>query len=159
FNFPLLAALGGDFALDALARAEWEAITRQFTAYGQVYREFDAYYDWMHHGESSLLFYYFGLTDPGDARMHARARRFADMYTGEDPEAPNYDPARRLIRSPITGSRGPRFENTAEDWVTHRPILAHYPPPFEDIPGVPAEARVADWNDDVLFAQILERMN
>src|SRR5438876_11102090 len=52
FNFPLLAALGGDADLDALARREWEAITRQFTAYGQVYRAFDAYYDWMDHGES-----------------------------------------------------------------------------------------------------------
>jgi len=27
-------------------------VTRQFTAYGQVWREFDAYYDWMHHGEA-----------------------------------------------------------------------------------------------------------
>src|ERR1041385_6497222 len=80
FNFPLLAALGGDLELDVLARDEWEAITRQFTAYGQVWREFDAYYDWMHHGESSLLFYYFGLVRPEDLRMRARALRFAGMY-------------------------------------------------------------------------------
>lgn len=159
FNFPLLVALGADAELDALARFEWEAITKQFTAYGQVYREFDAYYDWMHHGESSLLFYYFGLTDPEDNRMRGRARRFAAMYMGEDPEADNYDPERRLIRSPITGSRGPRFENTAEDWVTHRPILAHYPPPFDDVPGIPHDAKVADWNDDAIFAEILKLLN
>jgi hypothetical protein len=159
FNFPLLAALGGDLEIDALARFEWEAITRQFREYGQIYREFDAYYDWMHHGESSLLFYYFGLTDPDDLRMRARAVRFAAMYTGEDPEADNYDPALRLIRSPITGSRGPRFENSAEDWVTHRPILAHYPPPFDDVPGIPPDAKRADWNDDAIFANILQLLN
>lgn len=159
FNFPLLYALGGDPEPDRLARREWEAVTRQFTAYGQVYREFDAYYDWMHHGESSLLFYYFGLSDPKDARMIGRARRFAAMYTGEDPEAENYDPALRLIRSPINGSRGPRFINTAEDWRTHREVLALYPPPYDDIPGIPPDARTADWNDDAIFAEILRLMN
>lgn len=159
FNFPLLAMLGGDRGLDTLARAEWEAITRQFTAYGQVYREFDAYYDWMHHGESSLLLYYFGLSDPTDLRFRARSERFAGMYLGTDAEAANYDPALMLIRSPITGSRGPRFENSAEDWVTHRPILADYPPPFEDVPGIPPNAKTADWNDDTLFAEILRLLN
>lgn len=157
-NFPLLAALNGDLELDALARAEWEAITRQFTEYGQVYREFDSYYDWMHHGESSLLFYYFTLCRPDDLRMRARAVRFASMYTGEDAEADNYDPVLRMIRSPITGSRGPRYENSAEDWVTHRPVLADYPPPFDDIPGVEPGAR-ANWNDDLVFAEILRTMN
>jgi hypothetical protein len=159
FNFPLLYALGGDPELDRLARSEWEAITRQFTAYGQVYREFDAYYDWMHHGESSLLFYYFGLSDPKNARMIGRARRFAAMYMGEDPEADNYDPALRLIRSPITGSRGPRYINTAEDWSTHREVLALYPPPYDDIPGISPGAKTADWNDDAIFMEILRLLN
>lgn len=157
YNFPLLAALTGDASVDALARREWEAVTTQFTGYGQIHREFDAYYDWMHHGESSLLFYFFGLTDPGDLRMIGRARRFAGMYMGDDPEADNYDRERRQMRSPITGSRGPRFENSAEDWVTHRPILADYPPPFEDIPGC-VDGK-ANWNDDAIFAEILQRMN
>ncbi|MCA1594851.1 MAG: hypothetical protein LC772_00265, partial [Chloroflexi bacterium] len=157
YNFPLLAALGGDMAIDALARREWEAVTTQFTRYGQVYREFDGYYDWMHHGESSLLFYFLGLTNPGDLRMLGRARRFAAMYMGEDSEADNYDPERRQIRSPINGSRGPRFKNSAEDWVTHRPILADYPSPFEDVPGC-VDGR-ANWNDDAIFEEILQRMN
>ena len=156
-NFPLFYALGGSEEVHRLSRVEWDAVTRQFTAYGQIYREFDAYYDWMHHGESSIYFYYFGLADPTIARDRERALRFAAMYTGEDPEAPNYDPRLKLIRSPITGSRGPRFENSAEDWVTHRPILADYPPPFEDIPGCPGPK--ADWNDDRIFAEILQRMN
>ncbi|MCZ8510928.1 hypothetical protein O9H85_00440 [Paenibacillus filicis] len=49
-----------------------------------------------------------------------RAVRFANMYTGDDPEAPNYDKERKLIRSPLTGSRGPRFQVSEEDWSTHR---------------------------------------
>lgn len=158
FNFPLLASLNGDSELDALGRAEWEAITRQFTAYGQVYREFDAYYDWMHHGESSLLLYYFGLNKPDDLRFRARSVRFAGMYLGEDAEAQNYDPEKHIIRSPITGSKGPRFENSALDWLTHRAILADYPSPYPDIPGVPAGTR-ANWNDDTVFAEILCLMN
>jgi len=157
FNFPLLYALGGDEAVDEIARREWEAITRQFTGYGQVYREFDGYYDWMHHGESSTYFYFFGLSNPYDPVMKARALRFADMYTGDDPDAQNYDPDHNIIRSPINGSRGPRFENTPEDWVTHRPVLAHYPPPFEDIPGV--KGPTADWTDDEVFKKILGRLN
>src|SRR6266571_3300969 len=156
-NFSLFYALGGSEEVHRLARLEWDAVTRQFTDYGQVYREFDAYYDWMHHGESSIYFYYFGLADPTVERDRERALRFAAMYTGEDPEAPNYDAQLKLIRSPITGSRGPRFENSAEDWVTHRPILANYPPPFEDIPGCPGPK--ADWNDDRIFGEILKRMN
>jgi hypothetical protein len=65
------------------SRFLWDAVTRQFTAYGQIYQEFDAYYDWMHHGESSIYFYYFGLADPKRPVDRARALRFADLYAGE----------------------------------------------------------------------------
>lgn len=156
-NFPLFYVLGGSEEVHRLARRQWNAVTWQFTEYGQVYREFDAYYDWMHHGESSLYIYYFGLADPNAHQDRRRALRFAAMYLGEDPEAPNWDPVHRIIRSPINGSRGPRFVMTAEDWVTHRPVLAHYLTPYEDIPGV--DPVQADWNDDAVFARILEAMN
>jgi len=53
--------------------------------------------------------------------------RFARMYTGDDPEAPNWDAGRRQMRSPITSSRGPRLENSWDDWATHRAVLARYP--------------------------------
>ena len=37
---------------------------------------------------------------------------------GEDPDAPNYDPEHKLIRSMINGSRGPMLRKaTALDWV------------------------------------------
>jgi hypothetical protein len=155
FNFPLLTALGGDLELDRIARFEWEAVTKQFTEFGQVYREYDAYYDWMHHGESNQLLYGFGLTDPYDARMAARSLRFANMFTGRDPEADNYDRERRMFRSPINGSRGPRYENTLEDWITHLPILAAYHPPYDDIPGVTRD----NWTTHESFRQVVGVMN
>jgi hypothetical protein len=46
--------------------------------------------------------------------------------------------------------------NTAEDWVTHRPVLAGYPLPYEDIPGVSSSDA---WNDDEQFAAILSTIN
>ena len=156
YNFPLYYALGGPEEIDTLSRHLWEGVTRQFTGYGQIADEFDAHYDWMHHGESYTNFYFFGLADPNDDRMRERALRFAGLYLNELPEAPNYDPERKLIRSPINGSRGPHFVNTAEDWVTHRPILANYPLPFDDIPNVESSA---DWNDDEKFPFILEAIN
>lgn len=156
-NWPLFYALGGSAEIHRRSRYLWEAVTQQFTGYGQVYREFDANYDWMHHGESSIYFYYFGLADPTVARDRARALRFAGFYMGDDAEAQNWDSQRRMIRSPINGSRGPRFENSWDDWETHRPILARYPAPFEDIPGV--DGPIADWNDDQVYAEILRLLN
>lgn len=156
-NFALFHVLGGGRHVYDLARTMWEGITWQWTEYGQIHREFDAYYDWMHHGEGYLALSFFGLADPTPLKDRQRARRFADFYTGADPAAPNYDMARQLIRAPITGSRGPRFVMTAEDWSTHREVLDNYPPPFEDIPGVSGER--CPWTDDTVYAQIIERMN
>ncbi len=156
YNFPLYYALGGPDEIDALSRKLWDGVTRQFTKYGQVHNEFDAYYDWMHHGESYTYFYFFGLADPSNAAARKRAVRFAGMYLGEDPQAENYDPEKKLIRSPLTGSRGPRFVNSAVDWVTHRPILSKYPLPFPDIPGVTDSSA---WDDDEKFPLILDALN
>jgi len=44
-DLPMLYLLGGSDRLLELARRQWEAITRQWTEYGQLHREFDAYYD------------------------------------------------------------------------------------------------------------------
>jgi hypothetical protein len=156
-NWALFSALGGSLYIYHRSRFLWEAITRQFTEYGQVWREFDAFYDWMHHGESSTCFYFFGLVNPNDHLHRARAQRFANMYTGHDPHAPNWDAERRMMRSPINGSRGPRLINEWDDWSTHRAILANYPAPFEDIPGV--EGPIADWNDDRVYGEILKLLN
>jgi len=156
-NWPLFYVLGGSSDLHERSRWLWEAVTKQFTGYGQVYREFDANYDWMHHGESSIYFYYFGLADPTRLRDRARTLRFAGFYMGEDEQADNWDAARRMIRSPINGSRGPRIPNEWDDWATHRAVLAHYPAPYEDIPGV--QGPIADWNDDRTYGEILKLLN
>lgn len=166
-NWPLFYALGGSADLHERSRFLWEAVTRQFTHYGQVHQEFDAYYDWMHHGESSIYLYYFGLADPYRLKDRDRALRFAGLYTGESPEAPNWDAEKRMIRSPITGSKGPRFQNSWDDWSTHRWVLAEYPVPFEDIPALPIRlvnwkgepTLIADWTDDAVYAKILEFLN
>ena len=80
----------------------------------------------------------FGLAAPDRPIDRARAIRFANLYAGED--APNWDPDRRMIRSPINGSKGPRYENSWDDWSTHRWILAQYPVPFDDL-EVPVEMK------------------
>ncbi|MDB5586614.1 MAG: hypothetical protein JWP26_1584 [Devosia sp.] len=158
-NMPLFYALGGSEEVYLRSRTIWDGITWQWTEYGQVHREYDAYYDWMHHGESNLFFYFFGLADPSVPKDRQRARRFAGFYNGEDKEALNYDVDKRLIRSPISGSKGPRFEQTGEDWSTHREILDNYLPPFEDIPGIDRYATETPWSNDATYADILERIN
>jgi hypothetical protein len=158
-NMPLFYALGGAREVYERSRVIWDGITWQWTEYGQIHREFDAYYDWMHHGESNLYFYFFGLADPAVMKDRQRTRRFAGFYNGEDAEALNWDPKRRLIRSPITGSRGPRHVQTAEDWSTHREILDNYLPPFEDLPGIDRYGMKTPWSDDATYAAILERIN
>ena len=158
-NLALLYVLGGSDESYHLARQMWDAITWQWTEYGQVHREFDAYYDWMHHGESYLYLYFLGLADPNSLKDKQRAVRFAELYTGDDAEVQNYDREKKLIRSPITGSRGPRFEMTEEDWVTHRAILDDYLAPFEDIPDVDFSDMKCPWSDDAVYRAIIERMN
>ena len=47
-----------------------------------------------------------------------RMKRFAGMYMGEDPEAPNYDPVNKVIKSIWNGSKGPMMRKaTTYDWV------------------------------------------
>jgi hypothetical protein len=85
---------------------------------GMYYKEFIVQSDWMHHGEGLQLFNRMGLSTPMDPKYQARARRFAGFYMGEDPEAPNYDPVHKIIRSMENGSRGPMLRKaTALDWV------------------------------------------
>ncbi|MCJ8011798.1 hypothetical protein MUG84_08590 [Paenibacillus sp. KQZ6P-2] len=158
-NLALLYMLGGSSELHELSRKIWDGITWQWTEYGQIHREFDAYYDWMHHGEGYLYVYFLGLAGPATLKDRQRAARFAAMYMGEDEEAPNYDQERKLIRSPITGSRGPRFDLTAEDWSTHRGILDDYLAPYEDIPGVDFASGKCAWSNDEVYTNVIAMMN
>ena len=161
-NLALLYMLGGSSELHEISRRIFDGITWQWTEYGQIHRDFDAYYDWMHHGEGSLYLYFLGLAGPATLKDRQRASGFASMYTGDDPEAPNYDKERKLIRSPLNGSRGPRFEVTEEDWSTHRGILDDYLAPYEDIPGVDFASGKCAWSNDEVYANLIrhdERAN
>jgi hypothetical protein len=152
----LLYVLGGSKELDRLHRWVWEGITRQFTRYGNIYREFDSNWDWMHHGEGYTSFYTFGLADPDDEKFRRRAERFAAMYIGEDPEAPNYEPEHNILRAVMNGSRGPKMEWTVRDWIPTNANLAYYHLPFDDIPGVKTPT---GWINDGQFAVIVRTMS
>lgn len=157
--FPLFYALTGNERIYELGRKIWEGITWQWTEYGQIHREFDGYYDWMHHGEANLFHYFFGLTKPGSLKDRTRAVRFAKMYNGEDPEAPNYDPDLGIIRSPMSGSKGPRLQTTREDWITHRGVLDSYHAPFEDMKTSPFELGTCNWSNDDVYEEVVRLMN
>jgi hypothetical protein len=129
FNrWPELHALGADDEILRLYLIAWEGMTRQYSEAktrdvpagreGMYYKDFSAQSDWMHHGEGLQLFNRMGLSAPGLPAYRERARRFAGLYMGEDPDAPNYDRDRKLIRSMINGSKGPLLRKaTALDWV------------------------------------------
>ena len=45
-------------------------------------------------------------------------KRFAEFYLNEDPEARNYDPEHKIIRSIWNGSKGPMIRRATQyDWV------------------------------------------
>ncbi|MBI4875003.1 MAG: hypothetical protein HY822_10270 [Acidobacteria bacterium] len=142
YNYPLLYALGGDDELRDLSFRLWSALTRQLTYDFRVMRnEYAKQTDWFHHGEGNLYFYYLGLADPTDHELADRARRFAGLYMNEDPEALNYDPKLKIIRSPRNGSAGP-YLGSAQAARPFRMArgMAVYGLPLEDVPGVSSEA-------------------
>ena len=158
-NLALFYSMGGSEEVYELARKMWDSITLQWTEYGQIYREFDGYYDWMHHGEAYLYHYFFGLTKPESLVDRQRALRFANMYNGRDEIAQNYDTELKMIRSPLTGSRGPRFEVTHEDWFTHRTVLDDYLAPYEDITNNDFSTMLCHWSDPDIYSELIVKMN
>ena len=127
----LLYAIGANDRVLDIGLREWNAITRFYD--DSVARRDDdpahpnfrvqlhnEYYnlngpaDWFHMGEGNQSFYCFGLADPVNPENIRRAKRFAGMYMDEDPEAPNYDPTHKIIRSPFHGGVGPRFHADLE---------------------------------------------
>jgi hypothetical protein len=141
FNWPLFYALGGSREVLDLAIQEWSAITRQIMYdYGRATNEFIDNDDWFHNSENYILFYFFGLADPTNGEMVKRARRFAGLYMGEDPQAPNYDPEHRLIRSPFSGAKGPLFHARFGD--------VHYNLEYRHVTLGPGYALQPKWYED-----------
>lgn len=128
YNWTLLHALGGSDSVLELYKKALDGHYKQYAevrtkltdlgANGAYYKEFITQSDWFHIGEGSRAFMLLGLSDPNNIIFRERMKRFAGMYMGEDPEAPNYDPKNKLIRSLWTGSKGPMMRKaTTYDWV------------------------------------------
>jgi hypothetical protein len=128
FNWTLLHALGGrDTVLDLynkgleghlLQYKELRTEKTELAKHGAYHKEFITMSDWFHTGEGMRAFFLYGLSNPTDTKFQNRMKRFAGMYMNEDPEAPNYDPEHRIIKSIWNGSRGPMLRKATEyDWV------------------------------------------
>ncbi len=127
-NWPVLHALGGNDFVLTLYRRGWEGHLRQYTEAktvevelgrdGMYYKEFPVMFDWFHNGEGFSAFMLEGLSDPHDHTMQMRSKRYAGFYMNEDPQAANYDPKHKIIRSCFNGSRGPLLRKaTGLDWA------------------------------------------
>ena len=132
YNWCLFYAIGADENLLNLALQGWNATTRisddsfnhrlRHNNFTKVFRpsmhnEFwnlAQSTEWHHLGEGNMAFYDFGVACPTVSENVRRARRFAAMFIGEDPEAPNYDPEHKILRSPFHSSQGPRLHADAD---------------------------------------------
>jgi hypothetical protein len=140
-NWPLAHSLGGADTIIELWQKVWEGHLDQFSKArvpgvdaakdGIYYKEFTPSFDWEHISEGLGPFYFYGLSHPKDAAYQARMRRFSGFYMNEDPEAPNYDPKLKIIKSLFNGSKGPKLTPaTADDWMgplSRAPIRSRRP--------------------------------
>ena len=127
-NWTLLHALGGSESVLNLYKKAQEGHWKQYSELrttltklgenGAYYKEFITQSDWFHTGEGMRAFMFLGLSDPNNSLYRDRMKRFAGLYMNEDPEAPNYDPVNKVIKSIWTGSKGPMLNKaTVYDWV------------------------------------------
>lgn len=156
YNWPLLYLLGGGDHLLALAERQWDAVTGQLARLGLAHKEYERGYDQFHQSEGYIYFYFLCLADPANLRLVERARRFAGFYLNEDPDAPNYDAERHIIRAPHNGSGGPRWgyfdDEPVYPWT---PGMAPYGLPYADVPGITS---YDDLKDPALARRIGEVM-
>ena len=128
YNWTLLHALGGSDSVLELYKKALEGHLMQYNelrteltdlaSNGTYHKEFITQSDWFHTGEGMRAFLLMGLADPTDQLLVNRTKRFAGMYMDEDPEAKNYDPEHKIIKSMWTGSKGPMLHDaTVYDWV------------------------------------------
>jgi hypothetical protein len=127
-DWPILHALGGHDDVLKMYKQAWEGHLRQYTLAktkdvpfardGMYYKEFPVMFDWLHNGEGLVVFNLQGLSDPYDKKFQTRARRYAGFYLNEDPDAQNWDPKHKMIKSMFNGSRGPLLRKaTGLDWA------------------------------------------
>jgi hypothetical protein len=160
-DWPLLYALGAPERVKQMVEKAWEGHLRQYTLAkttevplardGMYYKEFPTQFDWMHNGEGLTVFNLMGLMNPENPRFEPRVRRYAGFYMNEDPQAPNYDPEHKIIKSLFNGSRGPLLRKaTGLDWagdpieVEHRFRPGHGERSYDEM-----VAHFKDYNDIV----------
>lgn len=141
-HWPILHAIGGGDSVLTNYRQAWEGHLRQYTLAktvdvpfardGMYYKEFPCQFDWLHNAEGLVVFCLQGLSEPESRAVRTRMQRYAGFYIGEDPQAKNYDPKHKMIRSMFNGSRGPLMRKaTGLDWagdpieIEHRFTLGH----------------------------------
>ena len=128
WNWTLLHSLGASDSVLKLYQKAQEGHWKQYNELrtkltelaknGAYSKEFVTQSDWFHTGEGMRAFLLMGLSDPNNELYRERTKRFAAMYMGEDPEAPNYDPNLKILKSIWTGSKGPMLRKaTTYDWV------------------------------------------
>lgn len=128
YNWTLLHALGGSDSVLELYKKGLEGHLRQYkelrtektelATNGAYHKEFITMSDWFHTGEGMRAFFLWGLSEPTNPSLVQRTKRFAGLYMNEDPEAPNYDPEKKIIKSIWSGSKGPMLRKaTVYDWV------------------------------------------
>ncbi|MDA7916845.1 hypothetical protein N9B49_01340 [bacterium] len=126
--WTILHALGASDEVLDITEHELNGSFRQYTEVkttstdvaeeGSYYKEFMPMSDFMHQGEGYQGLIHQGLSDPSDPLMRKRYKRFAGFYLNEDPDALNYDPEHKMLRSFWTGSKGPMLrEGTVYDWA------------------------------------------
>ena len=127
-GYSMVHTLGGPTHILDLYKQAWEGHIQQYSEAkttvvpigreGMYYKEFPACFDWFHHGESLTIFNLQGLSDPYEVTFGHRVRRYAGFYMDVDPQAKNYDPEHKIIRSLFNGSRGPLLRKaTGLDWA------------------------------------------
>lgn len=141
-HWPTLHAIGAHDKVLTLYKKAWEGHLRQYTLAkttdvpmardGMYYREFPVSFDWLHNAEGLVVFCLQGLSDPENAALARRTKRYAGFYMNEDPQAQNFDAKHLIIRSMFNGSRGPTLRKaTGLDWagdpieIEHRFELGH----------------------------------
>ena len=138
-HWPVLYMLGGPRELYDMHKKIWNGHIEQFTEAreplvevakdGMYHKDFVVSLDWEHTGEAMAQWFWGGLTNDEDGQYLIRARRFAGLYMDEDPEARNYDPKHKIIRSLFNGSRGPHLGATTEAHWGGPPRPRHDPRP------------------------------
>src|SRR5688500_614423 len=108
-QWTLLHALGGSDSLLTIYKKAHEGHLKQYgelrtkltklSENGAYYKEFITQSDWFHIGEGMRAFMFQGLSDPNNTQYRDRMKRFAGLYMNEDPEAQNYDPVNKVIKS------------------------------------------------------------